>query len=452
MDAPTGAGDLDASFGTGGKTADAFYRGTDALALQPDGKILVGGTQFNVPDFGKILRLNPDGSPDLTFGGNGRVAIQLGTTETRLHSIAVQPDGKILAGGAASSGGDTGGLNFAVARFTSDGTLDQTFNGNGRVVIDFVNSYDEAFSVMLQPDGKIVLAGFVANGPNDGSTYDFALVRLNSDGSFDNTFGVNGRVVTDVSGVGDADRAFDAVMQPDGKFVLAGDVFVGSERYDFALARFNTNGSLDNTFDGDGRVFTRFATNKYETAWKVALQANGKIVAGGRIEQIFPTVTPSDTAMARYNPDGSLDTTFDGDGKLVRDFSLNNSGDEVRALKVLPNGKIVIGENISNTDSNPSQHTDLLVLRLLENGQLDPNFGSNGKKQIDFAGLANPPFPAPPPYTGEGSSMNLVIQRDGKIVVVVNTVLGRERHDAGIVRLINCSNEGSRNRSRVCID
>jgi uncharacterized delta-60 repeat protein len=452
-DAVTRDGDFDPSFGTNGKTADAFYRGSDGLAVQPDGKIIVGGTQFQDPQFCKVLRLNPDGSPDFSFGGSARVGLQLGTTECRVHSIAVQPDGKILVGGAASSGTASGGLNFAVARLNADGSYDQTFNGNGRVIVDFFNSYDEAFSVMIQQDGRIVLAGFVANGPNNGSTYDFALIRLNPDGSFDNSFGVNGRVVNDISGTNNADRAFDAVLQSDGKIVMAGDIFLGAPAYyDFAVARFNTDGSIDNTFDGDGRVFTALVNGNHETAWKVAVQKNGKIIAGGRTEQIFPTVMDDDSALVRYNPNGSLDTTFDGDGKLVRDFSLNGEGDDVRALKVLTSGKIIFGASVPNPDRNPSQHTDLLIIRLLDSGQLDPNFGSGGKKQIDFADVVNPQPTPPLPYTGEGSSMNMVIQRDGKIVVSVAVVLGRDRHDVGIVRLLNCSNEGSRNRSRVCID
>lgn len=439
-DAVTRDGDFDPSFGTGGKTADAFYRGSTGLAVQPDGKILVGGTQFQDSQFCKILRLNPDGSPDFSFGGSARVGIQMGTTECRVHSIAVQPDGKVLVGGAASSGSASGGLNFAVARLNADGSLDQTFNGNGRVIIDFFNSYDEAYSVLLPQDGKIILAGFVANGPNNGSTYDFALVRLNTDGSFDNTFGVGGRVVNDISGVNNADRAFDAALQSDGKIVMAGDVFLGAPAYyDFAVARFNSDGSIDNTFDGDGRVFTELVSGKHETAWKVTVQKNGKIIAGGRAEQIFPTVTPNDSALVRYNPNGSLDTTFDGDGKQVRDFSLNGEGDDVRALKVLTSGKIIIGASVPNPDRNPSQHTDLLIMRLLDNGQLDPDFGVGGKKQIDFANVVNPqPVPSLP-YTGESSSMNLIIQRDGKIVAAVNTFLGRDHHDVGIVRLLNCT-------------
>lgn len=383
-DAVTRDGDFDPSFGTGGKTADAFYRGSDGLAVQPDGKILVGG--------------------------------------------------------AASSGNASGGLNFAVARLNADGTLDQTFNGNGRVIIDFFNSYDEAFSVLLPQDGKIILAGFVANGPNNGSTYDFALVRLNTDGSFDSTFGVGGRVVKDISGAGDADRAFDAALQSDGKIVMAGDVFFGAPAYyDFAVARFNSDGSIDNTFDGDGRVFTEFVSGRHETAWKVAVQKNEKIIAGGRADQIFPTVAPNDSALVRYNPNGSLDTTFDGDGKLVRDFSLNGEGDDVRALKVLTSGKIIIGASVPNPDRNPSQHTDLLIMRLLDNGQLDPDFGVGGKKQIDFANVVNPQPVPTLPYTGEGSSINLVIQRDGKIVAATEVTLGRDLHDIGIVRLLNCT-------------
>src|SRR5262249_51395919 len=180
-----------------------------------------------------------------------------------------------------------GGSNFAVARYNADGTLDTTFSFDGKVTTDFGGD-DRAFSVAIQADGKIVVAGASLTNPGD----DFALARYNPDGSLDAGFGTGGKVTT-AFGSG-LDHANACTIQADGKIVA-----VGADGGDFALARYNSDGSLDGTFGTGGKVTTDFG-GQLEEAFGVAMQADGKIVAAGAAAGGF--------ALARYYPDGHLDS------------------------------------------------------------------------------------------------------------------------------------------------
>jgi uncharacterized delta-60 repeat protein len=227
------------------------------------------------------------GELDPTFDGDGRVLTDFGASEFG-EGIALQADGKIVAVGSTSAGSD-----FGLARYNPDGSLDPTFDGDGRVVTDF-GANEEAPGVAIQADGKIVAAGtsFDASFRPD----NFVLARYNPDGSLDPTFDGDGRVVTDFGTAGEG--AFGVAIQADGRIVAAGlgDVF-GSD--DFALARYNPNGGLDPTFDGDGRVMTDFGAA--EQANGVAIQADGNIVAVGWSD----VLDDNNFALARYLSDGA---------------------------------------------------------------------------------------------------------------------------------------------------
>jgi len=204
-------------------------------------------------------------------------------------SVALQPDGKIVVAGYA--GGD-----FALARYNSDGALDTSFGSGGKVTTDFGGSYHpDGFSVALQPDGKIVVAGYAGG--------DFALARYNSDGALDTSFGSGGKVTTDFGG---SDAGYSVALQPDGKIVVAG--YAG---LDFALARYNSDGALDTSFGTGGKVTTDFSGGR-DVGYSVALQPDGKIVVAG--------YAGVDFALARYNSDGALDTSFGSGGKVTTDF------------------------------------------------------------------------------------------------------------------------------------
>ncbi|MEE9294854.1 MAG: delta-60 repeat domain-containing protein, partial [Phycisphaerae bacterium] len=249
------------------------------------------------------------GTLDPTFGDGGLVTTDfLGSSrDVGRDVVAIQADGKIVVVGQTS---DAGGSDFAVARYNADGSLDASFDGDGKLTTDFAGAGDIANSVAIQADGKIVVAGRASiSGPD----FDFAVARYNADGSLDTSFDGDGKLTTDFAG--STDLALSVAIQADGKIVVAGQASTfgtGS----FAVARYNADGTLDAGFDGDGKLTTDFA-GRGEVAKSVAIQADGKIVAAG---ETF-TDTGFVFALARYNADGSLDASFDGDGKLTTDFA-----------------------------------------------------------------------------------------------------------------------------------
>ena len=286
--------------------------------------------------------------------------------------------------------------------------LDTTFSADGKAATDFSNNADEAHAVAIQPDGKIVAAGFT----NDGSNKDFALARYDSDGSLDTTFSTDGKVTTDFAG--NADEARAVAIQPDGKIVAAGFANDGSDK-NFALARYDPDGSLDTTFGTGGKVTTDFA-GKDDEAYALAIQPDGKIVLAGYATNT--NSSPNDTnddhkdfALARYNPDGSLDASFSNDttdfghhaGKVTTLFNTNDA--EIYALALQSDGKIVVaGRSWSGLND------DFALARFRPDGGRDISFGTpvgnirRGNLTTDFAG------------TGDRAHA-IAVQSDGKIVV-----------------------------------
>ena len=194
-------GTQDNGFGTNGK-AEGLTFTQSALVIQSDGKILAGGDDFTV------ARLNADGSPDLSFNGTGKAAVNFGTGPSAINGIAVQPDGKVVAGGY--SGG-----NFAIARFLADGTPDASFNGTGRATCDFGET-EVGYALVMQSNGKIIVAGYSYGGASGNG--DACLARFNANGTLDSSFGTGGKVVTDLGGGSEQVQA--AALQPNGKLVV----------------------------------------------------------------------------------------------------------------------------------------------------------------------------------------------------------------------------------------
>jgi uncharacterized delta-60 repeat protein len=340
-------GDLDTAFDSDGKVTTDFgaNEGAAAVAIQPDGRIVVAGASAG--DFA-LARYNRDGSLDTTFDADGKVTTDSGGPEgtEAAEAVAIQPDGRIVVAGA--SAGD-----FALARYNRDGSLDTSFGSDGKVTTDFGGT-DRAKATAVQPNGKIVAAGNI-------DLIDFALARYNRDGSLDTTFDADGKVTTDF---GQAEEGTGAAIQPDGRIVVAGALF-GPR--DFLLARYNRDGSLDTTFDSDGKVTTDFGG--LDTAIDLAIQTDGKIVAVGD-----SFLVGLDFALARYNRDGSLDTTFDADGKVTTDFG----GSEVAvAVAVRPDGRIVAAGPIGDVG-------DFALASYVRDGSLDTSFDSDGKVTTDF--------------------------------------------------------------------
>ncbi len=404
-------GALDPTFGTGGLVTTDFGGDGDvarAVVLQAHGKIVVAGEAYGAStylDFA-LARYNADGSPDPTFGSGGRVTTNFGGfSMDRLYAVAIYPLSDPLNGGKIVAAGSTdlnGRHDFALARYNADGSLDPTFGTGGKVITDFSGDGDYAHAVTLQSDGKIVVAGETTSGTGN---HDFGLARYNADGSLDPTFGTGGKVTTDF--FRDVDSASGLALQADGKIMVAGFAsrpLAYTSTSDFALARYDTSGNLDATFGSGGKVTTDFgSTTAWAKANSLALQIDGKIVLagsayGGRTQR-------SDFALTRYNPNGSLDSTFGKRGKVTTDFgSAEDSGSGVGLQTVGGQLKIVV----AGSTWNSSGSQDFALARYNANGSLDAGFGNGGKVTTDIG-------------TSHQAATDVAIQADGKIVAAGNT-------------------------------
>ena len=407
--AQTRSGTLDASFGTGGKVTTDFAGagdGVGGVAVQPDGKLVAAGaaTINGQVDFA-VARYNSNGTLDAGFGTGGRVTTDLGGRYEAAHSVALQWDGKIVVAGGSAPGVFN---DFAVARYLSDGTLDASFGAGGKVITKFENRPDgiapgevraDAYSVAVQLDGKIVVAGYA----NIEGEEDFALVRYNANGTLDGTFGSAGKVITEFGRVQQGYSyalGFSLALQPDGKIVVAGVAYIGAGR-DFALARYNSNGTLDTTFGTGGKVMTDFTRD--DSAFAVAVGPDGKILVAGMAD----VSRGYGFALLRYNGNGTLDASFGTGGKVTTDFGIADQGFSmagVNSLAVQPDGRIVAaGRAYFNGDFHSG------MARYNNNGTLDTTFGTGGKVAASF----DSPW-------GSDAFGSVVLQLDGKIVVVVS--------------------------------
>ncbi len=343
----------------GAKTSDTAR----SVVIQEDGKILVAGVSSN--NFA-VVRYNSDGSLDTSFDNDGKVSTDIGSkTSDTGRSIAVQNDGKILVAGASSN-------NFAVVRYNSDGSLDTDFNITGKVTTDIGSgTTDNAYSITLQGDGKIIVAG--------SSSSNFALVRYNSDGNLDNSFGSNGKITTDI-GTNSNDIAYSVSVQGDGKILVA-----GSSSSNFALVSYNIDGSLDTSFGNGGKVTTDIGNS--DIAYSIAVQNDGKIILAGK--------RGSDFALARYNNNGSLDTSFGNGGKVITDIGSKTS-DIAYGVSVQGDGKILVAGSSSS---------NFALVRYNSNGSLDTDFNTTGKIITDIGTKST------------DNAYALTQQADGRIIV-----------------------------------
>ncbi len=352
-------GTLDNTFSVDGKIITDFG-GNDygwSVVIQSDGKILVAGDAYNESnndyDFA-VVRYNSDGTLDHTFSDDGKVITDFGGGGDFGRSMVIQSDGKIFVAG--DSDGD-----FALARYNSDGTLDNTFSGDGKLTTDF-GDVDSCKTIAIQSDGKILVAGYAYNGSNND--YDFAVVRYNSDGTLDNTFSDDGKVATDFGG---NSYGRSMVIQSDGKILVAGDAYNESNNdWDFAIVRYNADGTLDNTFSDDGKVTTDFGDD--DSGYSITIQSDGKILVAGETHNIGDGC---DFAVVRYNSDGSLDNTFSEDGKVVTDFGDDNFA---YSIAIQSDGKILVTGNAYNESND---EFDFALARYNTDGTLDTSFGES---------------------------------------------------------------------------
>jgi len=337
------------------------------MVLQSDGKIVVVGRTQNIfAAEGDIIltRYNPDGSLDSGFGSGGMVTTSftgVNSEQDAANGVAIQDDGKLVVTGTSPVTGD---VRFAVARYLTNGTLDNSFDGDGKTTTAIGLDLDIANVVKIQSDGKIVVGGRSWNTPNDVEP-DFTIVRYNADGSLDSSFDGDGKVTTDFLLL--HNWVLDILIQPDGKIIAAGAVSNGTD-WNFALARYNTNGSLDNSFGVNGKLTESFGSGD-DWANAVALQPDGKILVGGWSE----AGGTADFTVARFNEDGSLDNTFGNNGKTITE--VGNNEDEANDMVLQPDGKIIL----AGYSSRGADIHDFALVRYLSDGSLDTTWGIDGK-------------------------------------------------------------------------
>jgi uncharacterized delta-60 repeat protein len=403
-DNPSTGGLLDPTFGSGGLVTTSFPSSPalQSVLVQPDGKVVAAGWAYTArtsDDF-VVVRYNADGSLDTGFGSGGIVTTDINKgSDDVAEAMVLQPgtNGKILVAGSTSNpvkGRYFDDYNFALVRYNANGTLDTTFGTNGKVTTDLGSAGDVAYAMAVQPDGKIILAG--RNGANE-----LALVRYTANGALDPTFGTGGKLVTGISitgGPGGSRNQVSISLEPDGRIVVAGTSIPSATVWDFLVARFNSNGTPDTSFGGGaGLVTTDFGREAGPTG--LAIQPDGRIVVCG-ISQIA-SVGNQDIALARYNTDGSLDASFGAGGTLIAPLPQPAGSTQYRvgeafAVALQADGRIVVGGYESGTTA--------IAERFNADGSVDTGYGTAG------TGVSEVPF------SGGDPVFAMAIQPDGKMV------------------------------------
>jgi uncharacterized delta-60 repeat protein len=347
------------------------------------------------------------GDLDPSFNGSGLLSLRVGDHEGSATAVVQQTDGKLVLAGWGRLNGSDN-EDFIVMRVAEDGTRDSTFGTNGVASADFTGFRDSANAVIQQSDGKLVLAGEAGGGLDPGK---IALARFNTDGTLDSTFGSDGRTLVDL-GSGTGSRAVDLAQQPDGKLVVAGATYSG-ESSRLVFARFNTDGSLDTTFGTGGTTSVDFGSGTSSWAEDLAQQPDGKFVAVGAVDG----PGGSNFAIARVSANGAPDLSFDGDGLLAVEIA-----GTAMSVDIQPDDKMVV----AGYAFPGGTYRSATLLRVNENGSLDNNFGASGKTIVDL---------------GNQSDLNsIVVQADGKLAATgnkyvddnVNMILTRFESDGAL--------------------
>jgi uncharacterized delta-60 repeat protein len=360
------AGVLDPTFGSAGTVNTAGQGDARAVVLQPDGKLVAAGSSRvgSSWQFG-LARYDARGALDPGFGSSGLATTTIGT-RSWASALVLQPDGKLVAAGLGDM--DANGANgvLALARFNGDGTLDATFGTKGTVT-SAISTTAVQDALLLQPDGKLVVVGETRQNGVDV----FALARYNGNGTVDPTFGSGGTVTTLVN----VDSfALAAALQPDGKVVAVGSA--QGPGGGFGVARYNADGTLDRSFGSGGTVTTPIGSNTVATANAVTVAPDGKLAVAGSAYRPDPATGPSTAsvfAVARYNPDGTLDPTFGSAGTVTTPIGPSA---EANAVVLQKDGKLIaVGYD---TGLSRPYGNQFALARYNTNGSLDTTFGTAG--------------------------------------------------------------------------
>jgi uncharacterized delta-60 repeat protein len=381
---------LDPTFGTGGVVSISLASGRDGatcMALQADGKIVVAGVYSPSPSEADFLvaRYEANGALDMGFGIGGYSTYDVAAFDV-VRDLALQADGGIVLVGTAQGVG----TDKVVLRFTATGQIDPTFNGTGVLIIDDSALEDQLNGVAVQADQKIVAVGQGFDNSKDA----FYICRLNSDGTFDDSFGIGGQVEHSITS--DNCRANDVAILPDGRILSVGTSYTdGTTQFDGAAVRYMADGTLDTGFDGDGRVVLPWSTFD-DNALAVLVQPDGKVLVGGAESEVGPNAR---VVVTRLSESGSPDAAFGVNG-TVRTYT-GIEPTRCGALALAMDGHIVVG---GVTAASGVARRSYVCRLSADDGALDPDFGSAGE-------LFHP-------STGPDEETPAVaLQPDGKIVL-----------------------------------
>ena len=382
---------LDKTFGNVGRVVTMLNDSSTAndIAIQSDGKIIAGGsTTISGSSYFALVRYNGDGSLDNSFGSEGKVVTRV-KDRCVISSIAIQSDGKILAGGSAYNDGaniftDSG---YTIVRYRMNGSIDSVFGNNGITIIKMANGTGGLKKLLIKPDGKILTAGSV-----DMATFESTpvLVQLNADGSIDSSFGTDGKMEQHIDNI---EKITDMGLAKDGKILVSGQIKNWEYVGDFALIRFLQNGRLDSSFGTDGIVKTDFNNDslnnlKVENAMGLIVLPDGSIVMAG-----YNYTSPATFALAKYKVNGFLDSTFGAAGKVTTSvFGLYSFANDILAD---PSGNLFVSGYAGN---------NFAIAKYFSTGKPDSSFGKNGIDTTDFFGFSDMAFSS-------------ALQTDGKIIL-----------------------------------
>jgi uncharacterized delta-60 repeat protein len=380
------AGDPDTSFDSDAFNLTNIENTTNdgqawAMAMQSDGKMVLAGYAWaKTRDFA-LLRYNANGSLDTSFGIGGKVVTPVGTDDDFARAVAIQPDGKIVVAGYAKVGGFE---RFAVVRYETDGSLDTTFDGDGKVTTTLGAGNATGFAVAIQADGAIVVAGRAYNGSN----YDVGVARYLDTGALDTSFSGDGIVMTSI---GTSHDFATSVLLQGTKIVATGKAFMATD--DLLAVRYLSDGTLDTTFDGDGKITVDLGSAAHDLPGQGVLQTNGRILISGSVL----VGGDYDFGVVRIGVNGGLDTTFSVDGIQVSDFNVLNN--YANAISIRPTGEIVVAGYTDNAGV-----LDVTVARYdPADGSLDTAFSSDGWVRTTVG-------------TGSAIAYGVACQDDGKMV------------------------------------
>ena len=364
------------------------FGGTDSgnsLTRLSDGKLLFAGNSLLSGGnyVFALARYNADGTLDTTFDGDGKVTTDFTDNINGIENgkcVTVQADGKILVAGECEG-------DFAIVRYNTDGSLDTTFSNDGKVITTFGSS-EFINSVIVQPDGKILAVGSTIGGY---PTANLALARYNADGSLDTSFDLDGKLTLDI-GIWDEPKSVKILSS--GKIIVVGNAGYAGDLGDIELVRLNADGSFDSSFNGNGKVITDFGGGN--TGLNVTELPNGKLLVTGFAQPLETHISISKYfTISLYNTDGTLDTSFSGDGKLTTDVG---AMDVVSNVIVQDDGKILVsGVVYSNYAGN------FALNRYYADGTLDSSFSVDGKLTTDLG--------------GDDQCTSMIVQPDGKILL-----------------------------------